>query len=104
MRYTWKYWDNRQWVAFSPAVTQQIRDAYEKGDLSVKFTIQRRRYMVDFANMNQMNLDSGYTRPILMVPDEEEKEKDAEESREKEKSEEKELSSFSVEQSARIVQ
>lgn len=51
----WKYWDNRNWTNFTPAsVNKQLSDAFKSGLRTIKFTINRRRYMVDFSLMVQV--------------------------------------------------
>uniref|UniRef100_A0A915HR54 UBA domain-containing protein n=1 Tax=Romanomermis culicivorax TaxID=13658 RepID=A0A915HR54_ROMCU len=67
-RITWKYWDNRNWSNFTLQINKQITDAFKAGNRIFKFVNNRRRYMIDFILMVQVNLDSGYQRPIIFVP------------------------------------
>lgn len=64
----WKYWDNRNWSTFTGSVAKQITDAFKSGAHTLKFTNNRRRYMIDFVSMVQMNLDSAYQRPVIFLP------------------------------------
>lgn len=54
----WKYWDNRNWAAFTGSIAKQINDAFKAGQHSIKFTNNRRRYMIDFVTMMQVKIIS----------------------------------------------
>lgn len=84
----WKFWDNRVWSNFTPAVNKQLSDAHAAGHQTLRFTVNRRRYLVDFRTMTQVriadlrmsessiyglflfqvNQDSGFQRPVMMFP------------------------------------
>ncbi|CAK9823562.1 E3 ubiquitin-protein ligase HUWE1, partial [Anthophora retusa] len=64
----WKWFDlsTGKWNMYSPVNNRTINDAYWAGESSVRVTCNRRRYVINFSCMTQMNEESGNRRPITM--------------------------------------
>ncbi|XP_023930490.1 E3 ubiquitin-protein ligase HUWE1 [Lingula anatina] len=80
--HTWKWFDDRtgRWCNCSVNNNKTIDDSYRAGEASVRFTAGRRRYIVHFNTMIQVNEETGNRRPIMLsLPSKEEKEKDKKE-------------------------
>ncbi len=76
---TWKWFDDRtgKWCNYSTANNKTIDDAYQAGESSVKFTAGRRKYVVQFSTMVQVNEDTSNRRPIMLsLPPKEDKTKE----------------------------
>ncbi|XP_044765781.1 E3 ubiquitin-protein ligase HUWE1 isoform X3 [Coccinella septempunctata] len=65
----WRWFDlvTGKWTPYSSSNNKTINDAYWAGEHSVKVSCGRRRYTVTFANMLQINEESGNNRPIAMT-------------------------------------
>ncbi|ESO02925.1 hypothetical protein HELRODRAFT_81131 [Helobdella robusta] len=73
--HTWKWFDDRsgKWSNYGAGNNRTIDDAYWEGQTSVKFTAGRRRYMIQFNTMIQVNEETGNKRPIMLhVPQKQE--------------------------------
>lgn len=55
-----------KWTSYSPINNRLINDAYWSGEPSVRITCSRRRYLITFSCMTQVNEDSDNRRPITM--------------------------------------
>ncbi|KAK0081548.1 hypothetical protein PV325_011960 [Microctonus aethiopoides] len=64
----WKWFDlsTGKWTPYSSANNRLINDAYWAGEPSVRITCSRRRYLITFSCMTQVNEDSDNRRPITM--------------------------------------
>lgn len=64
----WKWFDDRggRWSSYGPGNNKTIDDAYWAGQTSVRFTAGRRRYLVQFNTMIQINEETGNRRPIML--------------------------------------
>eukprot|EP00794_Sanderia_malayensis_P006098 gene6098-6802_t len=64
----WKWFDDRtgRWCNYSASNNSSIDNAYHNGDTSVRFTAGRRRYIVLFKVMVQINEDTSNRRPIML--------------------------------------
>ncbi|CAD6224794.1 GSCOCG00005556001-RA-CDS [Cotesia congregata] len=64
----WKWFDlsSGKWTAYSPLNNRLINDAYWAGEPSVRINCSRRRYLITFSCMTQVNEDSDNRRPITM--------------------------------------
>jgi len=65
---TWKWFDlsTGKWTLYSPMNNRIINDAYWAGESSVRISCSRRRYLITFSCMTQVNEDSDNRRPITM--------------------------------------
>nr|CAI5859676.1 unnamed protein product [Callosobruchus analis] len=65
---TWRWYDlvTGKWTHYSTANNKLINEAYWNGEQSIRVTCGRKRYTVTFANMLQMNDETGNNRPITM--------------------------------------
>ncbi len=85
---TWKWFDDRtgKWCNYSTANNKTIDDAYQAGESSVKFTAGRRKYVVQFSTMVQVNEDTSNRRPIMLsLPPKEDKTKESKEQKDQTK-------------------
>ncbi|XP_066927721.1 E3 ubiquitin-protein ligase HUWE1-like isoform X2 [Clytia hemisphaerica] len=66
--HTWKWFDDRsgRWCNYSVSNNTSIDTAYQAGESTVRFTAGRRRYMVFFKTLVQINEDTGNRRPIML--------------------------------------
>ncbi|KRT79553.1 hypothetical protein AMK59_7881 [Oryctes borbonicus] len=66
----WKWYDvvSGKWTEYSCANNKIINDAYWNGEQTTRITCGRRRYTISFTNMQQVNEESNYNRPICMTP------------------------------------
>ena len=66
--HSWKWFDDRsgRWCNYSNSNNTSIDTAYHAGETSVKFTAGRRRYVVLFKTLVQINEDTGNRRPIML--------------------------------------
>ncbi|XP_011685289.1 PREDICTED: E3 ubiquitin-protein ligase HUWE1 isoform X5 [Wasmannia auropunctata] len=64
----WKWFDlsTGKWTLYSPMNNRIINDAYWAGESSVRISCSRRRYLITFSCMTQVNEDSDNRRPITM--------------------------------------
>ncbi|XP_066283508.1 E3 ubiquitin-protein ligase HUWE1-like [Branchiostoma lanceolatum] len=88
--HTWKWFDDRtgRWCNYSASNNATIDQAYRAGEATVRFTAGRRRYIVHFGTMVQINEETANRRPIMLsLPPKDDKDKDnsREEKRTKEK-------------------
>lgn len=65
---TWKWFDlsTGKWTVYSTVNNRIINDAYWAGESSVRISCTRRRYLITFSCMTQVNEDSDNRRPITM--------------------------------------
>lgn len=65
----WRWYDlvSGKWTPYSSSNNKLINDAYWGGEQSIRVTCGRKRYTVTFANMLQMNDETGNNRPISMT-------------------------------------
>lgn len=65
---TWKWFDlsTGKWTAYSSTNNRIINDAYWAGEPTVRINCSRRRYLITFSCMTQVNEDSDNRRPITM--------------------------------------
>ncbi|XP_046484252.1 E3 ubiquitin-protein ligase HUWE1 isoform X1 [Neodiprion pinetum] len=65
---TWKWFDlsTGKWTPYSSINNRAINDAYRAGESNVRITCGRRRYLITFSCMTQVNEDSDNRRPITM--------------------------------------
>lgn len=64
----WKWFDDRsgRWHNYSNGNNNTIATAYRAGESSIRFTAGRRRYVVHFDTMIQVNEDSANRRPVML--------------------------------------
>ncbi|KAG7210750.1 hypothetical protein KM043_012246 [Ampulex compressa] len=64
----WKWFDlsTGKWTLYPPMSNRLINNAYWAGESSVRITCGRRRYLITFSCMTQVNEDSDNRRPITM--------------------------------------
>ncbi|XP_024868314.1 E3 ubiquitin-protein ligase HUWE1 isoform X2 [Temnothorax curvispinosus] len=64
----WKWFDlsTGKWTLYSAMNNRIINDAYWAGESSVRISCSRRRYLITFSCMTQVNEDSDNRRPITM--------------------------------------
>ncbi|KZC13383.1 E3 ubiquitin-protein ligase HUWE1 [Dufourea novaeangliae] len=67
-RRVWKWFDlnTGEWTVYSPINNRIINDAYWADEPSVRITCSRRRYLITFSSMTQVNEESDNRRPITM--------------------------------------
>ncbi|XP_076227161.1 HECT, UBA and WWE domain containing E3 ubiquitin protein ligase 1 isoform X5 [Nomia melanderi] len=67
-RKVWKWFDlnTGEWTIYSPINNRIINDAYWAGESNVRITCSRRRYLINFSTMTQVNEESDNRRPIAM--------------------------------------
>ncbi|KAJ8914753.1 hypothetical protein NQ315_013256 [Exocentrus adspersus] len=65
----WRWYDlvTGKWAHYSSSNNKLINEAYWNGEQSIRVTCGRKRYTVTFANMLQMNDETGNNRPITMT-------------------------------------
>ncbi|KAL7301215.1 hypothetical protein TKK_0006181 [Trichogramma kaykai] len=65
---TWKWFDlsSGKWTAYSSTNNRAINDAYWAGEPTVRIACSRRKYLITFSCMTQVNEDSDNRRPITM--------------------------------------
>lgn len=65
----WRWYDlvTGKWAHYSNSNNKLINEAYWNGEQSIRVTCGRKRYTVTFANMLQMNDETGNNRPITMT-------------------------------------
>ncbi len=75
----WKWFDDStgRWSTYSSANNKTIDDAYWAGKPSVRFTAARRRYMVHFSTMVQLNEETMNRRPVMQTLPSKEQPKEA---------------------------
>ncbi|CAH1264453.1 HUWE1 [Branchiostoma lanceolatum] len=91
--HTWKWFDDRtgRWCNYSASNNATIDQAYRAGEATVRFTAGRRRYIVHFGTMVQINEETANRRPIMLsLPPKDDKDRDN--SREEKKTKEKRAS------------
>ena len=64
----WKWYDvaSGKWNAYSVSNNKIINDAYWSGDSSVRVSVGRHRYTINFNCMSQVNEESGNHRPVIL--------------------------------------
>lgn len=64
----WKWFDlsTGKWMLYSPMNNRIINYAYWAGESSARISCSRRRYLITFSSMTQVNEDSDNRRPITM--------------------------------------
>ncbi|XP_065656940.1 E3 ubiquitin-protein ligase HUWE1 isoform X2 [Hydra vulgaris] len=64
----WKWFDDRsgRWCNYSASNNASIDTAYHSGESTVRFTSGRRKYMVLFNTLVQINEETGNRRPIML--------------------------------------
>ena len=64
----WKWFDlsNGRWTAYSAPNQRIISDAYWSGEPLARISCGRRRYVIQFSAMMQVNETSGNKRPVIM--------------------------------------
>lgn len=64
----WKWFDlsTGKWTLYSPMNNRIINEAYWAGEPNVRITCSRRRYLITFSCMTQVNEESDNRRPITM--------------------------------------
>ncbi|XP_076681578.1 HECT, UBA and WWE domain containing E3 ubiquitin protein ligase 1 isoform X3 [Andrena cerasifolii] len=64
----WKWFDlsTGKWTLYSPMNNRLINYAYWAGESSARISCSRRRYLITFSSMTQVNEDSDNRRPITM--------------------------------------
>ncbi|XP_022080949.1 E3 ubiquitin-protein ligase HUWE1-like [Acanthaster planci] len=74
----WKWFDDStgRWCTYSSANNKTIDDAYWAGKPIVRFTAARRRYMVHFSTMVQLNEETFNRRPVMQTLPSKEQAKD----------------------------
>lgn len=65
---TWKWYDvaSGKWNAYSVSNNKIIIDAYWSGDASVRVSVGRHRYTINFNCMSQVNEETGNHRPVIL--------------------------------------
>ncbi|KAK6177350.1 hypothetical protein SNE40_015469 [Patella caerulea] len=66
--HSWKWFDDGsgRWCKYSQSNNKTIDDAYQNGDINIRFQAGRRRYTVQFGAMVQINEETGNRRPIML--------------------------------------
>lgn len=64
----WRWYDptNGRWTPYSAANNKVINDAYWSGEQLARISCGRRRYVIQFSTMMQVNEGSGNRRPVIM--------------------------------------
>ncbi|XP_033329504.2 HECT, UBA and WWE domain containing E3 ubiquitin protein ligase 1 isoform X3 [Megalopta genalis] len=67
-RRVWKWFDlhTGEWTIYSPINNRIINEAYWAGEPNVRISCSRRRYLITFSSMTQVNEESDNRRPIAM--------------------------------------
>lgn len=70
-RRVWRWFDERsgKWTVYTLSNNKIIDDAYKNGESFVRVTAGRRKYIVNFGTMVQINEETGNWRPIMFVND-----------------------------------
>ncbi|KFD50140.1 hypothetical protein M513_08979 [Trichuris suis] len=63
----WQYFD-RKWIPYHVWTMRLINNAYQDGESSLRLTINRRRVMIDFNKMVQINVETGVERKVMFYP------------------------------------
>ena len=65
----WTWFDvaSGKWGPYTPANNKIIDDAFWSGQNSVRVSASRRRYLVQFTSMIQVNEETGNRRPIMLL-------------------------------------
>ena len=53
---------NKGWWSYDPTITEQIEQAYQKGDEEYRFELLGKSYVIDFEQMSQIQSESGAKR------------------------------------------
>lgn len=66
---TWKWYEvaTGKWNAYTPQNNKIINDAYWAGESSVRLSVGRNRYTINFNCMSQVNEESGNHRPVILA-------------------------------------
>lgn len=64
----WKWYDvaSGKWNAYSISNNKIINDAYWSGDSTVRVSVGRHRYTINFNCMSQVNEETGNHRPVIL--------------------------------------
>lgn len=65
----WKWYEvaTGKWNAYTPQNNKIINDAYWAGESSVRLSVGRNRYTINFNCMSQVNEESGNHRPVILA-------------------------------------
>lgn len=65
---TWKWYDvaSGKWNAYSAPNNKTINDAYWAGEPTVRVSVGRHRYTINFNCMSQVNEETGNHRPVVL--------------------------------------
>ena len=66
--HVWKWFDivSGKWCAYTAANNKIIDDAFWAGQNSIRVTAGRRRYLLQFSSMIQVNEETGNRRPMML--------------------------------------
>lgn len=65
---SWKWYDIQtgKWTAYSSANNKVINEAYWAGEPTVRISVGRQRYTINFNCMSQVNEETGNHRPVVL--------------------------------------
>lgn len=64
----WKWYDvqSGKWNAYTNGNNKIINDAYNNGETTVRVSVGRHRYTINFNCMSQVNEETGNHRPVVL--------------------------------------
>lgn len=64
----WKWYDvqSGKWNAYTNGNNKIINDAYNNGESTVRVSVGRHRYTINFNCMSQVNEETGNHRPVVL--------------------------------------
>lgn len=64
----WKWYDvqSGKWNAYTNGNNKIINDAYNNGETTVRVSVGRQRYTINFNCMSQVNEETGNHRPVVL--------------------------------------
>lgn len=64
----WKWYDvqSGKWNAYTNGNNKTINDAYNNGETTVRVSVGRHRYTINFNCMSQVNEETGNHRPVVL--------------------------------------
>lgn len=64
----WKWYDvqSGKWNAYTNGNNKIINDAYNNGETTVRVSVGRHRYIINFNCMSQVNDETGNHRPVVL--------------------------------------
>lgn len=64
----WKWYDvqSGKWNAYTNSNNKIINDAYNNGETTVRVSVGRHRYTINFNCMSQVNEETGNHRPVVL--------------------------------------